>query len=343
MPLYYPPLALPARPHALDRLPRSRAATAGRGRGCARALPVWLMTVAVIGLLALRLAGNIADSGVIDVGYAGVIGADKITDAEPIYGEAPSPTTTRPATPTGPPTTSPTSPSSRCCPWSGAWDDLPAAHAGGDLLRPGDDRRPLRARPGAGPPRGASDGDGGAGRRSDAGRWSRWRTGSAPARRRGSPEPTRANVARHDARLRLGRLPLHRPSPCRRTPTTRCSAPCSSGASSLFASPLARGGLLGIASLAKFAPLALVPLYAAGERGIRLRARTRAARCCGRSPCSRSPSPSSPALFLAHPAVDPGLADFYDRTSRASSTARARSASGARPTSSGCRRSSSSP
>ncbi len=39
-------------------------------------------------MLALfRVTINIADSGVIDVGYAGVIGADQITDAEPIYGE----------------------------------------------------------------------------------------------------------------------------------------------------------------------------------------------------------------------------------------------------------------
>ena len=38
-------------------------------------------------LIAFRVALNIADSGVIDVGYAGVVGADKITDGEPIYGD----------------------------------------------------------------------------------------------------------------------------------------------------------------------------------------------------------------------------------------------------------------
>ena len=34
-----------------------------------------------LGLLGVRVALNIADSGVIDVGYAGVIGADKIITA----------------------------------------------------------------------------------------------------------------------------------------------------------------------------------------------------------------------------------------------------------------------
>ena len=82
-----------------------------------------------------------------------------------------------------------------------------------------------------------------------------------------------------------------------------------------FASPLARGGLLAAASLAKFAPLPLVPLYAAGERGIRLRERaTTAARRAQAAALFLAGFALFAALLLAHPAVDPGLAEFYDRT-----------------------------
>ena len=82
----------------------------------------------------------------------------------------------------------------------------------------------------------------------------------------------------------------------------------------LFASPIARGGLLAAASMAKFAPLPLVPLYAAGGRGIRLRSRD-----------DRRVSLRPLVLFalsllffagllLAYPAVDPGLSQFWERT-----------------------------
>ena len=67
----------------------------------------------------------------------------------------------------------------------------------------------------------------------------------------------------------------------------------------LFARPLARGALLALAALAKFAPLVLAPLYAAGERGLadRLSGRRRGslavARPAPRAPRSRSRSPPS--------------------------------------------------
>ena len=40
-------------------------------------------------LVGFRLGLNVADSNVIDVGYSGVIGADKIADGEPLYGDFP--------------------------------------------------------------------------------------------------------------------------------------------------------------------------------------------------------------------------------------------------------------
>ena len=72
-----------------------------------------------------------------------------------------------------------------------------------------------------------------------------------------------------------------------------------------FASPLARGGLLAAASLAKFAPLPLVPLYAAGGRDPPPQPRRPPRSCSGRSRSSPLvPRPS--LLLLAYPAVDPG-------------------------------------
>ncbi len=46
----------------------------------------WLIAAAVF-LIAFRITLNVADSGVIDVGYTGTIGADRITHGQPIYGE----------------------------------------------------------------------------------------------------------------------------------------------------------------------------------------------------------------------------------------------------------------
>src|SRR5690606_7303620 len=81
-----------------------------------------------------------------------------------------------------------------------------------------------------------------------------------------------------------------------------------------FASPLARGVLLAAASLTKFAPLALLPLYAAGERGFgfgsgfSLRGRLKPLLIFSGAFFTFA------ALLLAYPAVDPGLAGFYERT-----------------------------
>ena len=75
----------------------------------------------------------------IDVGYAGVIGADRLRlTARP--STATSRSTTSTATPTGRSSTTPTCRSSALLPWRGGWDDLPAAHAAAvvfDLLTAG--------------------------------------------------------------------------------------------------------------------------------------------------------------------------------------------------------------
>jgi hypothetical protein len=77
-------------------------------------------------------------------------------------------------------------------------------------------------------------------------------------------------------------------------------------------SPAARGVFLGLAVMVKFAPLALAPLFAAGDRAFRpagnwLRPRKAAV-------LFTVALAGVVALLLAHPAVEPGLATFYERT-----------------------------
>ena len=68
-----------------------------------------------------------ADSNVIDVGYSGVIGADRIADQKPIYGNFPS--DDQSGDTYGPVAYYAYVPFEQVFPWSGTWDDLPAAHA----------------------------------------------------------------------------------------------------------------------------------------------------------------------------------------------------------------------
>jgi hypothetical protein len=86
----------------------------------------WLM-VGVVFLAAFRIGLNVVDSNVIDVGYAGVIGADRIVDGDPLYGEGFSEDVEHGDT-YGPFNYLSYVPFEQALPWSGAWDDLPAAH-----------------------------------------------------------------------------------------------------------------------------------------------------------------------------------------------------------------------
>ena len=87
---------------------------------------VWLM-VGVVFLGAFRIGLNVVDSNVIDVGYAGVIGADRIVDGDPLYGKGFSEDVEHGDT-YGPVNYLLYVPFEQAFSWSGAWDDLPAAH-----------------------------------------------------------------------------------------------------------------------------------------------------------------------------------------------------------------------
>ncbi|HYH59975.1 MAG TPA: glycosyltransferase family 87 protein [Thermoleophilaceae bacterium] len=91
-------------------------------------VPLGAMAFGVIFLAGFRAGLNILDSNVIDVGYSGVIGADRIADGEPLYeGEfAPD---NQSGNVYGPVAYLAYLPFEQLLPWSGSWDDLPAAHA----------------------------------------------------------------------------------------------------------------------------------------------------------------------------------------------------------------------
>ncbi len=99
----------------------------GRGEGLRPVWPVAWLLVAALFLMGFRVGLNLADSGAIDVGYASVVGADRIAHGEPVYGNFPDDVSQGDTY--GPVTYYAYVPSELIWPWSGSWDDLPAAHA----------------------------------------------------------------------------------------------------------------------------------------------------------------------------------------------------------------------
>jgi Glycosyltransferase family 87 len=91
------------------------------------AVPTTWLVVGLIFLVGFRIGLNVTDSNVIDVGYAGVIGADKIAHGERLWGGFPS--DNEHGDTYGPVAYAAYVPFERLWPWSGKWDDLPAAHA----------------------------------------------------------------------------------------------------------------------------------------------------------------------------------------------------------------------
>ncbi len=122
VPLVYPPLV-----YLLVRM----LVLAFLRRGAAHPLRSWIspawLAVGVVFLLGFRIALDVTDSNVIDVGYAGVIGAHRIVEGESLYGHFPS--DNEHGDTYGPVNYEAYVPFERIFGWSGTWDDLPAAHA----------------------------------------------------------------------------------------------------------------------------------------------------------------------------------------------------------------------
>ena len=127
VPLLYPLLVYLLARMLWIGLRRGEQARQPARRPLALLVPVGWLAVAVIFLVGFRVALNVTNSNVIDVGYAGVIGADRIADGEPLYGRFPRDNVMGDTY--GPVIYLAYVPFEQALRWSGRWDDLPAAHA----------------------------------------------------------------------------------------------------------------------------------------------------------------------------------------------------------------------
>ena len=265
------------------------------GEGLRPSLPVKWLAIATLALIGFRIGLNVADSNVIDVGYAGVVGADLTTDREPLYGNFPEDVSRGDTY--GPANYYAYAPFEYLLPWGGSWDDLPAAHAAAIFFDLGTIAALFllgrRLRPS----------DGGA----------------------------------------LGILLAFGWAACPYTAfalesnTNDALVPLLLTCALLFlAQPAVRGGLLGLASLTKFAPLALAPLFATycasdpragGTAGGPKSEDTASPQDAGGTavtgPARRALANLAPFIaafvvvslvVLAETIVDPGLDTFWDRT-----------------------------
>jgi hypothetical protein len=251
----------------------------GRGEGLRPVWPVMWMIVAALFLMGFRVGLNVADSGAIDVGYAGVVGADRIAHGEPIYDNFPDDISQGDTY--GPVNYLAYVPFEAIWPHSGSWDDLPAAHGAavlfdvavfGLLLLLG-----IRIRPGPEGQRLAS---------TLAFGWAAY--------------PYTAYVLESNSNDSLVAALLV-------------------ATLLLAARPLARGAMLAAATWAKFVAAPLAPMYMtyrerpSSAGGVR--ARPRAQDTPGRPALLFILAfLLVTAAVLLWPAIDPGLKTFYDRT-----------------------------
>lgn len=119
MPLVYPLLAyLAVRMLLAGFRPRERS------ERLVPRLPVRWMAIGLVLLVAFRVGLNLADSNVVDVGYASVVGADRIAHGEELYVANDVHGDTY-----GPVNYLAYVPFELAFPWDGTWDSVPAAHA----------------------------------------------------------------------------------------------------------------------------------------------------------------------------------------------------------------------
>jgi hypothetical protein len=127
VPLVYPPLLYLLARMLWLALRRPPDVVAGP-RPLRLLVPAPWLAFGVVFLLGFRIGLNVTDSNVIDVGYAGVIGASKIVHGNrPLYGAWPS--DNEHGDTYGPVNYEAYVPFEQLFGWSGTWDDLPAAHA----------------------------------------------------------------------------------------------------------------------------------------------------------------------------------------------------------------------
>ncbi|MGN6258810.1 MAG: PepSY domain-containing protein [Solirubrobacterales bacterium] len=251
----------------------------GRGEGLRPVWPTMWLVIAALFLMGFRVGLNVADSGAIDVGYAGVVGADRISHGEPIYDNFPNDISQGDTY--GPVNYLAYVPFERIWPWSGHWDDLPAAHAAavvfdvatfalllllGIRIRPGPEGQRLAAILAFG--------------------WAAY--------------PYTAYVLESNSNDSLVAALLV-------------------ATLVLAARPLAKGAMLAAATWAKFVAAPLTPMYLTYRSGPSspegVRARPRAQDTLGRPALLFILGfLLVTAVVMLWPAIDPGLKTFYDRT-----------------------------
>jgi hypothetical protein len=262
--------------------------TRGRGEGIRPVWPAAWLLVAALFLMGFRVGLNMADSGAIDVGYAGVVGADRIAHGEPLYDNFPADVSQGDTY--GPVSYVAYVPFEAIWPWQGSWDDLPAAHGAavafdlatfalliwlGLRIRPGPAGRKLAATLAFG--------------------WAAY------------PYTAYALESNSNDTLVAALLVAVLLS---------------------MARPIARGALAALATLTKFAPILLVPMLAtyspaggtaagAPHSGGRRRRPSTWGRAAVTGPAVWVFGASFVVTIVAlmlWPALDPGLHTFYDRT-----------------------------
>jgi hypothetical protein len=92
-------------------------------------MPVRWMAVGLVLLVAFRVGLNLADSNVVDVGYASVVGADRVTHGQELYTNNDVHGDTY-----GPVNYIAYVPFEALLPWDGTWNSVPAAHAAAILF-----------------------------------------------------------------------------------------------------------------------------------------------------------------------------------------------------------------
>ncbi len=112
--------------------PDARASRGPRTPGLPGWMPTWLLITVLVVLVALRWGLNGLNSNVIDVGYAGVIGSDLILDGQTPYGNFPD--DCGQCDTYGPLNYIAYIPFEAVMPFTGKWDDLPAAHGAATLF-----------------------------------------------------------------------------------------------------------------------------------------------------------------------------------------------------------------
>ena len=141
VPLQYPPMVYLGARLAWIAIARTRAArepadpppeAVRRRPVLGSSTPTWLLVALLVVTLALRFGLNAFDSNVIDVGYAGVIGADRISHGTTPYGNMPGDCGS--CDTYGPLNYMAYVPFELAEPWTGKWNSLPAAHGAATMF-----------------------------------------------------------------------------------------------------------------------------------------------------------------------------------------------------------------